>query len=117
MIMLVPNILILVGVIWLLVQTQRPFLCAGIWVGIGAFFQIVCGAPTLIVLVGLPISFGLAALYFWLLNLVEEFGWSWWGIALGFPVLLFAVRIGLALALDSIVDSPGPGNVIHYQPE
>jgi hypothetical protein len=66
MIYLPAHLLILFGLIWLLVRTEKPFLCSGIYAGAHMFFSLLLEVPWwLIVLLGI-IAFGLASLYFWL---------------------------------------------------
>jgi hypothetical protein len=76
------KIILLVGLIRLLMVTDKPLLCAGIYASIALFFGLIMGNHFLIVLIASGISFALASLYFWLLYRVEG-GIMWWVILMG----------------------------------
>jgi hypothetical protein len=83
MIYLPAHLLILFGLIWLLVRTEKPFLCSGIYSGAHMFFSLLLEVPWwLIVLLGI-IAFGLASLYFWLLSRIQTGSGMWWIVLLG----------------------------------
>ena len=81
--MLFIKVIILVGLIRLLLVTEQPFLCSGIYAGLGFVLSLASGYPFPAVLLGTAISFALASLYFWLLNRFTEAGLIWWVILIG----------------------------------
>ena len=76
------KIIILVALIRLLIVTDKPILCSGIYTGVGFFFGLVMGNPFWAVLIASAIGFALASLYFWLLCRVQS-GALWWFILIG----------------------------------
>ncbi len=86
--MFIVKILLLVGLIRLLVATNKPMLCTGIYTCAAVAFALMFGKPFLYILIATPIAFGFAFLYFWLLDRYEETGW--------FYVIL---TVGLAIGL------------------
>ena len=87
------DIMILVALIKILLETDRPFVCAGIYAGMNFFFGL-AGGFTLALFVGVGILFGMASLYFWLLSRLEGAGALWWLVAIGGPF----VRVALTCA-------------------
>jgi len=84
----VVRIFILVGLVKLLLETEKPFLCAGIYTAIGFVFRLAASTPLDEALLATGISFALASLYFWLLHRLSGSGAVWWlililGIAIG----------------------------------
>ncbi len=75
------KLIILVSLIRLLIETDEPLLCAGIYMGAGFMLGVVMGNPFLVILIAMVIRFALAGLYFWLLSRTE--GFLWWIIMLG----------------------------------
>ena len=86
--MFVVKILLLVGLIRLLIATNKPMLCTGIYTGAAVAFALMFERPLLYILIATPISFGLAFLYFWLLDRYEETRWF-------YVVLIVGLVIGL----------------------
>ena len=76
------KVLILVGLVRLLVETRRPFLCAGIYALAAVVPPAFTGAPLSGLAVAAALTFVLAAVYFWLLNRLEG-GLLWWLVLLG----------------------------------
>lgn len=70
------NIIFLVTLIRLLIMTDQPFLCSGIYAFLVFFFGLITGTPFLDMLIVAAIAFALSSLYFWLLNRFE--GFIWW---------------------------------------
>lgn len=69
---MIVKILLLVILVRLLLATQKPLLCAGLYTGITFLLGLALGAsfPTLLIRGG--IGFAMASLYFWLLNRFED---------------------------------------------
>jgi hypothetical protein len=82
------KIIILIGLVKLLMINGKPFLCAGIYTAIGFIFGLLWGNPFLPMFIGALIGFGLASLYFWLLNRTEN-RTVWW------IILIVGLLIGL----------------------
>jgi hypothetical protein len=76
------KIIVLVGLIRLLVATEKPILCSGIYTGIAFFFGLIMGNPFWSVLFSSAIGFALASLYFWLLDQIQD-GALWWIVLIG----------------------------------
>jgi hypothetical protein len=74
--------LILIALIKILIQTNKPFLCSGIYAGLATLFGLFMGSGLAGAVVGGGIAFVLSSLYFWLL---DRFDGSilWWIIAVG----------------------------------
>lgn len=72
------NIIILVGLIRLLIATEKPFLCSGIYAVAYFFVGMYYGAPFLKWSGLTLIAFILSSLYFWLLNRNDGFGFNFW---------------------------------------
>lgn len=83
---MIVKILMLVGLIKLLLVTEKPMLCAGIYAGVAFLFSLLVGNPFLAVLIGSTIGFGLALLYFWLLNRFRDTGIFWVVLILGLVI-------------------------------
>lgn len=87
--LLVAKVLILVGLIGLLVRTEKPLLCAAIYTGCGLVLGLAINGPSLLLLALTPLSFGLALLYFWLLDRFQDS-----------PLLFFTIlALGLVLGV------------------
>ncbi len=82
------KIVFVVLLIRLLLHTNKPVLCAGIYAVLSFISGLLFGGAFYQVAIGSVISFGLAFIYFWLLDRFEE---SW-----GFWVVLF---VGLLIGL------------------
>ena len=83
------RIAVLIGLIKLLVETENPFLCSGIYAGVGFVLRLAGGNPLFPVLLATSISFGLASLYFWLLHRFSGSGALWW------LILVLGILIGI----------------------
>ena len=83
------SILILAGLIKLLLVSERPLLCAGIYAGLTLFFDFISGAPLRTILLSAGISLVVAWIYFWILNRLAGQGFLWWFVAVcGFAIIL-----------------------------
>jgi hypothetical protein len=78
--MFIFKLLFLVSLIRVLIMTDQPFWCSGIYASAVFIFGLMTGAPFLNVLIAAAIAFALTSLYFWLLNRFE--GFLWWIIML-----------------------------------
>lgn len=72
--MLAIKLVILVALIKLLQATNQPLLCSGLYALVVFVFGLAWGGSFLAVLIGSVIAFGLASLYFWLLDTTEGSG-------------------------------------------
>ena len=70
------KIIFLVALIRLLLMTDQPFLCSGIYASLVLFFGLITGTPFLNMLIPVAIAFVLSSIYFWLLDRFE--GFLWW---------------------------------------
>jgi hypothetical protein len=77
------KILLLAALIRLLIATDKPFLCAGIYAGVALLFGLVFGGAFLPALISAAIAFALASIYFWLLDWLDSASVWWWVVALG----------------------------------
>lgn len=80
--------ILLAALIRLLIATDKPFLCSGIYAGVALVFGLAFGGKVLAVLISVGIGFVLASIYFWLLNRLDSGSVVWWlvailGIAIG----------------------------------
>lgn len=80
--MLIVKILLLVGLLKVLYETQQPLLCAGIYSAVGFAFGLVFGVPLMLAAIVAVIGFALASLYFWLLTTFDD-GVLHWVILIG----------------------------------
>ena len=88
--MAVGKVLVLVGLIKLLLLTEKPLVCAGIYTGLSLVLAaILCGSLTWEIAGYAGIGFALALLYFWLLNRFQG------SIALFLLVAVLGLAIGL----------------------
>ena len=72
----------LVALVQILYQTNKPILCAGIYAGIGFLLSLLFGGGFIYTVVSSAIAFGLAFLYFALLENFKD-GLLHWGILVG----------------------------------
>ena len=84
---------LIAALVKLLVETENPLLCAGIYaVGgflLGLIFGSVFGVSIPALLLAAVLAFVLAYVYFWLLNRIETLSFPWW------TVLAVGLLIGL----------------------
>ena len=82
------KILLIVGLVKLLIETDQPFVCSGIYAIAAFVLGVVFGSPVLAVAIASAIAFALASLYFWLLSKFPD-GILWWVILIvGLPITL-----------------------------
>jgi hypothetical protein len=86
------NIIVLVLLIRLLIATDKPLLCSGLYAIIGFIVGLLSvfdgQTPILSLLIATGIGFGLCSLYFWLLYRIGG-GALWWVVLiLGLPIVL-----------------------------
>ncbi|ABI72381.1 hypothetical protein [Shewanella frigidimarina] len=62
------KILLLIGLMQLLLKTERPGLCAGIYAAIIFIFSLIVDVSFIDVIIGTAVSGVLAFIYFWLLD-------------------------------------------------
>ncbi len=74
--------LVLVLLLRLLISTDKPFLCSGVYAGSVFILGLAFREPFLGVLLFSGIAFALSSLYFWLLYRFDE-GILWWIIMIG----------------------------------
>jgi hypothetical protein len=80
--------ILLAALIRLLIATDKPFLCSGLYAGVALVFGLAFDGKALAVLISVGIGFVLASIYFWLLNWLQTGSVVWWlvaiaGIAIG----------------------------------
>ena len=80
--------IILIGMIYLFINTQHVMLCAGFYTFITFVLGLIFGVPILPLLVTTAIRFVLAYIYFWLLK-------RFWGSILYWVFLIGGIVIGL----------------------
>lgn len=86
--MLIFKVLILVALLKLLINTERPNLCAGIYTGIVLLINLMSGVGFLTSIVATAIAGALALIYFWLLNHFRDTAIFW-------VILIIGLVIGL----------------------
>ena len=79
------KILFLIALIRVLIITDKPFVCSGLYAFFVFLFGIFTGFPFIGVLIAVAISYGVASLYFWLLD--RQQGIMWW------PVMILGMFI------------------------
>ncbi len=81
--------LVLAVLIRLLIASEKPFLCSGLYAGMALVFGLIRGGPVGAVLISAGLGFVLASVYFWLLNRLDTGSLVWWLVA------LLGIAIGL----------------------
>ncbi len=79
---MVIRVVLLVVLVKLLIATDQPFLCSGIYAVVKFLLALAFGTQFFPALGFAAISFVLASLYFWLLDHFADSGW-WWLILMG----------------------------------
>jgi hypothetical protein len=72
--------LVLIALIQILIQTNKPFLCSGIYGAVATLFGLFMGRGLIGAVAGGGIAFAFSSLYFWLLDRFDSSFW-WWIIA------------------------------------
>ena len=80
---MIVKVLILASLIKLLINTEKPMLCAGIYAGAVLFFGLITGGPSFGLFVATAIALACAVLYFWLLQRFNDSALFWVIAALG----------------------------------
>ena len=80
--MIVIKVFVLACLLKLLMSTDKPFLCSGVYAGGVFILGLSFKGPFLGVLLFSGIAFALSSLYFWLLHRFDE-GIMWWVIMIG----------------------------------
>lgn len=80
MILTVLYFIILAALVRILLITEKPLLCAGMFAVIYLIFGFLWEIPPLAVAITFVLNFGYAWLFFWLLNRFQGTGGLWWGI-------------------------------------
>lgn len=80
--------IVLAALVRLLLASNKPFLCSGIYAGITFFLGLILSLPFQAVLIHASVAFVLASIYFWLLDKLDGSEVLWWlvaiaGIAIG----------------------------------
>lgn len=76
--MLVLKVFLIVALIKILLITDQPFLCSGLYAGVMLLLVLAFGAPLAAALLVALIGFVGASIYFWLLSRFEDSGLIWW---------------------------------------
>lgn len=76
--LVIANIVILIGLVKLLVETEKPFVCAGIFTVIRFLFALGFGCGLVAALGVAAVACALACMYFWLLDRFQGAGVVWW---------------------------------------
>ena len=81
------KVIILVGLLKLYIETEKPLLCAGLYGVINGFIRVLVNATAFQILVGACGTFVLSLIYFGLLSRFET-GTTWWWVILigGFAI-------------------------------
>ncbi len=80
--MIIYKFLLLVMLVRVLIATDKPFLCSGIYGGVMFLTGLVFSQPFLHLLIYSAIGFALACLYFWLLDRLDGNEVFWWLVAI-----------------------------------
>ena len=80
------KIFLLAVLVRLLIATDKPFLCSGLYAGVIFIFGLILG-PFQAALVSAAVGFLLTSIYFWLLDRFDTSPVLWWIIAVvGVPI-------------------------------
>jgi hypothetical protein len=79
---IVVKFLVLLGLIRLLLETNNPFLCAGIYLAVKIVFSLLLGQSISLTFFGSILAGALALGYFWLLDRLEGTGVLFWAVAI-----------------------------------
>ena len=83
------RIILLIFLIRLLIMTEKPFLCSGVYTVTAFVFGLFFGQLFGSIVTTCVIVMALASLYFWLLDYFSESDMLWW------LILIFGFAIGL----------------------
>ena len=76
------KLILLAALVRLLIATDKPFLCSGIYAAAGFLLGLAFGGKVLAVLISACIGFALASVYFWLLDRLDQGSAVWWLVAI-----------------------------------
>ena len=99
--MLILQILILVALVKVLIETENALLCAGIYTGLSALISLLFGESFQGVVIGAAITFAYVYVYFWLLSRFIDGGLMFWLILIGGLLAPFVLSIALAAIAGS----------------
>jgi len=80
------KLFLVVALVKLLLNTNKPVQCAGIYTAGSFLIDLIFGRPFLFAVIASAISFAFALLYFWLLDKFEESSLFWVILILGLLV-------------------------------
>jgi hypothetical protein len=80
---------LLAALVRILLITDNPLLCSGIYTAVVFILSLVGGAPLPAILIVCAIVFGVSFLYFYLLNRFDSGTVIWWVIAIAGALLIF----------------------------
>ena len=80
---MVIKFILLAVLVRLLLATDKPFLCSGIYAFVAFWLGLIIGMPIQAVLIHASISFLLASIYFWSLDRLDGSEILWWLVAIG----------------------------------
>ncbi len=80
---------IIAALVRLLIMTDNPWLCSGIYTAIIFILSLISGAALVPALIATAITFVIVSIYFLLLNRFETGSAIWWIIGIGGVVLIF----------------------------
>jgi hypothetical protein len=86
---LILKAILIVALVRVLMLTDKPLLCSGLYTAVVFLLGMAFGAPMEALLIGAVIAFLLSSLYFWLLSRFEDSGLLWW------VILIAGLVIGL----------------------
>lgn len=75
---MIANLALLTGIIALLVETERPLLCAAIFTGCKLLLSLFAEIHPAALALGGAFTFGFMFLWLWLLNRIETAAGIWW---------------------------------------
>lgn len=99
--MLILQILILVALVKVLIETENVVLCAGIYTGLSAFISLLFGESFQVIVIVALITFAIYYVYFWLLSRFIDGGLMFWLILIGGLLAPFILGIALAAIAGS----------------
>lgn len=78
--MIILKVFLVIALIKILMITDQPFLCSGLYAGLVLLLALAFGNAMQVALLAALIGFVLASIYFWLLSRFEGSGLLWWVI-------------------------------------
>lgn len=84
---------LLVGIVALLIETERPLLCAAIFTACKLLLSLLGKIPLTTLALGCVITFGFMGLWLWLLNRIETARDLWWLVLVGGVVAGFLLGV------------------------